>query len=144
MDELEKALAAYLKAGFGPGEVVTVKRLRNEVASQFITPTLTLSEALSGVARFVRDMVEERLLLRVGPGEYSYWPERNALPVPSDSSGFTLARGRIETQLTLATYLRESVKPEFASVAALARSKHFLVQGDLATIDLRALQGVSF
>lgn len=143
MDELEKALGEYLAKNFESESVVAVKRLRDEVAAKFITTDLPLSEALSAVARFVRAMVEQRFLLRVGPGLYRYWPERRAQGTPPSPLARAPARRALDDASDNPSQ-RDNFALAFESIGALARSDRFLVQRDLSEVDLVILQGLSF
>lgn len=143
MNELEKALAEYLAKNFRQGAVVAVKRLRDDVASQFITEDLTLSATLSAVRRFVRAMVEAQMLFRVGSGVYTYWPDRDAHETPVSAFDLETAR-RAPEVAALYPFLRDNAASSFESVETLSRSSRFLVQGNLSEVDLEALQGLSF
>lgn len=137
MDELEKALAEYLRSNFEHGDVVAVRRLRDDVASKYITMKLPLSAALSVVRRFVSAMVEARVLQRVSGGVYTYWPNRDAPAMPVIA--FDAPR-----EIAISPFQGVSAPSSFESVETLARSSLFLVQYDLSEVDLDALQGLSF
>lgn len=137
MDELENALAEYLRSNFEQGDVVAVRRLRDDVASKYITMELPLSAALSVVRRFVSAMVEARMLQRVGGGVYTYWPNRDAPEMPGIA--FDALR-----EIARSPLQGVSARSSFESVGTLARSSQFLVQHNLSEVDLDALQGLSF
>lgn len=140
MEELEQALAEYLQSMYRVGDEVTVRQLRNEVASKHLSEKLTFTDAMSVVTQFVRMNVIQGILQRVGSGRYLYLPDGSGVDSaiaryasPSrDLVGF--ADGQLETG---------NLWP-FGSVSALALSPDFIVERGIADIDLDDLQGISF
>ncbi|CAM3527714.1 hypothetical protein [Paracidovorax anthurii] len=142
MDELERALAEYLEKNFSHGDSVAVRQLRDQVAARYISEALPLSVALAVVRRFVSGMVRRRMLERVGSGVYAYWPEgRTSL---DDTVVFDRkVVGRELVPPPAFPFFRPNALSAFESVQALARSSQFLVQSDLADVNIEAMQGFS-
>lgn len=142
MDELQRALTEYLESNFSDGDSVAVKQLRDKVAARFISETLPLSEALAGVRKFVHGMARRKTLQRVGSGVYTYWPKG----APALDGRLVLdvnVVGREVVSPSTSPFSSPDALSSFESVQALARSSQFLVQSDLADVNIEAMQGFS-
>lgn len=151
MDELETAVKEYLKAKIGEGNIVTVKELRNDVVPDFVSRGNLLSDILSGIRRFIRRLVNEKILHHVRPGAYLYWPKgRPEVKLTNQNQLIERTRAsdlapipQAETY-ALSPVASLSIPLPFDSVASLSLSDEFLIQRGLAEVDLQALQGLSF
>lgn len=142
MDELERALLEYLQGRFSRGDIVFVKEIRNELAPRFIDTAL-LSEILRAIRRIVARLVRAAILQRIKPGVYVYWPDGRPDGLPSDFVADLAPVALVAPETYLPRVFDGSANP-FESVASLARSRQFLVQRDLADVNLELLQGLSF
>lgn len=152
MDELEMAVKEYLKTKIGGGNIVTIKKLRNDVVPGFLSRGNLLSDILDGIRRFIRRLANEKILQRVRPGVYLYWPDgrpkieqANRIPLVERLRTVDLSPIPRGSDISvLSPVAPRNIPLPFDSVASLSLSDEFLIQRSLAEVDLEALQGLSF
>ncbi|MCZ8384159.1 hypothetical protein SB816_10870 [Achromobacter sp. SIMBA_011] len=140
MEDIKTALNRYLNDNYSDGDIVEVKKVRDDLAPDFLYAGNPLSKILSEISSGFRALVRARMLERVRPGVYYYRPNKYSDSIenlPVEYSGRS-AVSIVEPQNLI------DIMKQFEDVKSLARSSVFLIQRDLATADVGLLQEVSF